>query len=199
MVQPTSPPTTLNMGTEMGFDIREACFCSPICLRFSASRESKISFSRELKEDFCCQDWRAFKAGLKAFCVGKKWTDDIPPVHSSAVRRQSCLQQAPTSYVNSPQNPLNFGAPVGHGAAGGGMLYGSSAGVISVGGGLGGDDQASQAVLRAMSMWCVSSFKDWWKMAPLGRLYRGLLGGLGKGRGREGLHDQLTSLGIRVS
>lgn len=68
--------------------------------RYSASSEQKVAFSRKLKEDFCNKDWRAFKAGLKAFCGGKKkGTGGTPPVHASAAAA-AARRQAP------PQHPV---------------------------------------------------------------------------------------------
>lgn len=58
------------------------------------SDEGKIAFVRKLKEDLCCKDWRAFKAGLKAFCGGKKkGTGGTPPVHAAHANRQQQQQQ----------------------------------------------------------------------------------------------------------
>lgn len=76
--------------------------------RYSVTNEHKVAFSRKLKEDFCNKDWRAFKAGLKAFCGGKKkGTGGTPPVHASAAAAAAAAagrQSAPQHPV--PLNPL---------------------------------------------------------------------------------------------
>eukprot|EP00904_Undaria_pinnatifida_P009295 jgi/Undpi1/5496/HiC_scaffold_2.g00775.m1 len=152
----------------------------PTFERYNLSKESKLSFSRKLKEDFCCKDWRAFKAGLKKFCGGKKkGTEGTPPVHASALRRRNLsttpppppdsmetpqqqhhpnltLQQQQQQLQQQQQQQRTYGAGVGNGGhGGGGRPYGSSAGLMSAGGvGDGGAAAAaaSQAVCRSMTM-----------------------------------------------
>lgn len=70
------------------------CWKTTNCGRYGLSDEVKIAFVRKLKEDLCCKDWRAFKAGLKAFCGGKKkGTGGTPPVHAAYANRQQQQRQ----------------------------------------------------------------------------------------------------------
>ncbi|CAN0239362.1 unnamed protein product [Scytosiphon promiscuus] len=151
----------------------EAVLQDPTFERYAVSNELKVAFSRKLKEDFCNKDWRAFKAGLKAFCGGKKkGTGGTPPVHAAAAAAAAARrQQTPPQYPNSLQNHLpshlqqqqqqQFASNRGGvpGAAGG--RFGSSGGVVNVPGAVGGQDGGaagysasppSQSVPRSMTM-----------------------------------------------
>lgn len=76
------------------------------------SSAAKVAFTRKLKEDYCCRDWRAFKAGLKAFCGGKKkGSGGTPPVHASSRRNQ----QGQGRREPSVRSSLNFGIVGGGG------------------------------------------------------------------------------------
>ncbi|CAB1097142.1 unnamed protein product [Ectocarpus sp. CCAP 1310/34] len=82
----------------------DAVLRDPSFERYSVTNEHKVAFSRKLKEDFCNKDWRAFKAGLKAFCGGKKkGTGGTPPVHASAA---AAAAAAAAGRQSAPQHPV---------------------------------------------------------------------------------------------